>query len=115
MTNQLLTGSILESKKVKSYNHWPGCSPPTCQAGCRYHQSFYKLKVKIDHKPLKSISVFTDKLTNQEKVLKVLENNQFLDKRYSFTCVNYIGQYHLIDWEELPSKEQPLKTHDQKT
>ena len=95
--NKLFTGLVLESKKTKSYNHWPDCSPPNCQSGCRYHQEFHKLKVKIDHKPIKSISVFADKLTNPNKILSVLKNSQFLDKRYSFTCVNYIGQYHLID------------------
>jgi len=113
--SKLLTGSILESKKTKVYNHWPDCSPPTCQAGCRYHQPFYKLKVKIDHKPLKTISAFTDKLTQKDKILSVLATNQFLDKRYIFTCTTHYSNYHLIDWEELPNKDQPLKNHDQKT
>ena len=107
VNNQLLTGSILESKLTKIYNHWPTCSPPTCQPGCRYNKPFHKLKVKIDHKSIKNISVFTDKLANSEKVLKVLESSKFIDKRYRFICFNYYGNYHLIDWEELPTKEPP--------
>jgi hypothetical protein len=94
---KLFTGCILESQKTKVYNHWPSCSPPNCQTGCRYHQTCYKLKVKLEHKPLKTISVFTDKLTNKEKVLPVLESQEFLDKRYSFTCVTHYSNYHLID------------------
>ena len=105
--NQLLTGSILESKKTKVYNHWPTCAPPSCQVGCRYNKNIHKLKVKIDHKAIKTISVFTDKLTNSEKVLLILENKQFTDKRYRFNCLNYFGKYHLLDWEELPSKDPP--------
>lgn len=107
---KLLTGSILEAKKTKVYNHWPGCSPPACQTGCRYHQEFHKLKVKIDHKPLKVISAFTDKLVDKEKVLPVLASNNFLDRRYSFTCVTHYGNYHLVDWQELPKKDYDQKT-----
>ena len=109
---KLLTGSILESQKTKVYNHWPSCSPPNCQTGCRFHQEFHKLKVKIDYKPIKFISAFADKLSNKEKIFKVLENKQFLDKRYAFTCATHYSNYHLIDWEELSSKE--LKNHEPK-
>ena len=102
---KLLTGSILEAKKTKVYNHWPNCSPPNCQTGCRYHQQFYKLKVKLESNPIKNISAFTDKLTNSEKVLKVLATSKFIDKRYLFTCVNHYNNWHLIDWQEI-------KNHD---
>ncbi|KLL02630.1 MAG: hypothetical protein MRERV_83c005 [Mycoplasmataceae bacterium RV_VA103A] len=107
MNNQQLVGSILEAKKTKVYNHWPNCSPPTCQSGCRYHKPLHKLKVKIEHKPIKSISVFTDKLVQPDKILPVLESSKFVDKRYRFICSNYYGNYQLIDWEELPSKDPP--------
>ena len=106
MNNQLI-GSILESKCSKIYNHWPTCSPPNCQTGCRYGKPFHKLKVKVENKPIKSISVFADKLVQKEKILPILQATQFIDKRYRFICFNYYGNYHLIDWEELPPKEPP--------
>ena len=101
--NQLLTGLILESKKTKVYKHWPNCSPPNCQPGCRWSQYFYKLKVKLEHEPISTISVFADKLVQPDKILPILTQQKFLDKRYCFTCINYFSNYHLVDLKELGS------------
>lgn len=62
------------------------------------------MKVMIENKPIKFISVFKDKIVQKDKILKILENNEFVDKRYLFTCVPYYGNYHLIDLKELPNK-----------
>ena len=65
---------------------------------------FYRLSVALEDDPTSLIKAFADKLTNPT-IWKVLQNQEFSNQRYLFKYLNYMGQYHLIDWEEIKSYE----------
>lgn len=85
---QGLIGIIQEKSQKKYYN-----------GSKRAGTHSYQLKVRIENKSVNKISVFQDKVS--EKIWKSIEQNKFIDKRYLLQCINYMGQYHLADWEEL--------------
>jgi len=59
---------------------------------------FYKLIVNIENKTeVDIINVFP----NLEKVWINLDNSKFHGKKYLFFCKNYMGNYSLLDWQEL--------------
>jgi len=61
---------------------------------------YYQLNVKIENKEVKKIFAFPTTLASKQ-IWTQLENDEYLDKRYTFLCKNYRGYYRLIDWEEL--------------
>ena len=68
----------------------------------KYHGTYYyQLKVAIENKEVQKIFAFPTTL-ERKQIWTQLENNDYLDKRYTFLCKNYRGYYRLIDWEELP-------------
>ena len=69
--------------------------------GKRANKTSYYLQVEIENKEVRRISAFPDKVS--EKIWKIIEQSKFIDKRYLFHCTNYMGQFHLLDWEELRS------------
>lgn len=89
---QGLIGIIQEKSQKKYYT------------GKRAETYSYQLKVQIENKSVNKISVFQDKVS--EKIWKSIEQNKFIDKRYLLQCINYMGQYHLADWEELKDHEK---------
>lgn len=79
----------------------------------------FNLVVAIDNFPqITTLKAFQDKLKNRQ-IWSELEQNEFLDKRYHFQCLNYFGDYHLIDWKEIvasfseteASTEKEIKNH----
>ena len=87
MNKQGLIGIIKEKSPFKLYT------------GKRANKTSYYLQVEIENKPVNKLSVFADKVN--EQIWKVIENSKFIDKRYLFHCEKYMGQYHLVDWQEL--------------
>jgi len=83
-----LIGKILSKVKRKSKKY-----PETY---------YYQLNTSVENKEVKKIFAFLPRLEN-EVIWKVIENSDYLDKKYLFYCKNHQGYYGLIDWEELPS------------
>ncbi|KLL02653.1 MAG: hypothetical protein MRERV_80c002 [Mycoplasmataceae bacterium RV_VA103A] len=77
-----LVGIIIEKKKLKIRD-----------------RECFKLKVET-HNQVPFISAFKDKLKN-ENIWTEIENNRFVDKKYTFYCRNYFGKYHLVNWQKL--------------
>lgn len=65
------------------------------------HRAGLNLKVELTNYPeISIIQAWKDLLAN-EQIWVDLENSKFLDKKYLFSCQNWMGQYRLIDWQEL--------------
>jgi ATP-dependent phosphoenolpyruvate carboxykinase len=62
---------------------------------------YWQLNITCENKPqIEKIMAFPASLENQI-LWKKIENNDYLDKKYTFFCKNYRGSYRLIKWEEL--------------
>lgn len=82
--------------------------------GSKYQGSYYwRLKATIENQPeIKSLKVFQNSLENSQ-IWTTIESNNYLGKRYRFTCKNWMGNYYLINWEELGnSYSENKENHD---
>jgi len=66
----------------------------------KHPQYFYQLEVKLEgyfcpHK------FFAFKSKTKAYIWNALESDEYVGKKYLFSCCNYRGSYYLIDWEEL--------------
>ena len=71
-----------------------------------YTQHFYQLKVDLENysHPQK---FFAFKPKVKAFIWNALESDNYVGKKYLFSCRNYQGSYYLVDWEELkPKKEE---------
>jgi len=68
-------------------------------------QPYYKLKIQQSKQPPKIIRVFKEKLTNPT-IWAAIQQKEYAKKTYLFKCRNLGGRYYLVDWEELPKKEE---------
>ena len=65
-----------------------------------YTQHFYQLKVALENysSPQKFFA-FKDK--TKLAIWNALESDDYVGKKYLFTCRNYQGSYYLVDWKEV--------------
>jgi len=63
---------------------------------------FYQLD--IDNENIDKIFVFQKKL-QRNQIWQDIEQSNYLGKKYGFSCKNYMGNYGLIDWQELKDYE----------
>ncbi|KLL03674.1 MAG: hypothetical protein MRECE_11c041 [Mycoplasmataceae bacterium CE_OT135] len=65
-----------------------------------YTQHFYQLKAKLTgQSSLQKIFAFKNKA--KSSVWNILEADEYVGKKYLFSCRNYQGSYYLVDWEEI--------------
>jgi hypothetical protein len=72
---------------------------------------FFELELKKQPGETRTtlIYAFTG-LVQREEIWKDIEQNNFLSKKYIFTCANSRGNYQLIDWKEvIQANEIPKK------
>lgn len=73
-------------------------------------KKFYRLRITLADKSTKSLSVYQNKLENPRiwKTLQKAQRGEFTQRKFIFHCRNVRGYYHLVDWEELPTKGRAL-------
>ena len=65
----------------------------------------YKLKIQREETKKEEIILVYANLVSKQ-LLKILEQNQYIDKRYFFTCQKKKSGLVLQDWQELANHDQ---------
>ena len=62
-------------------------------------ENYFQLKIKTEENEIVEVSVFQRKVSNE--IWNEIVKNEYVDKRYLFSCKKLRNVLHLTDWKKI--------------